>query len=65
MLRKRKLRRVMGGLLVVAGAIAMWFAPESFSGTVLLVAGFVIEAAGLALEHRVDRPQENRHALER
>lgn len=65
MLRKRRLRRITGAVLVVAGAIAMWLAPESLPGTVLLVAGFTLEAAGLALERRADRPNENRHAPER
>lgn len=65
MLRKRKLRRVMGALLVVAGAIAMWLAPESLSGAVLLSVGIALEAAGLVLEHRAGRTKEELHAMER
>ena len=65
MLKKRKLRRLTGGLFVVAGALAMWLAPESISGAVLLVAGIALEAVGLAVEHRAGREKENTHAVDR
>lgn len=57
MLKQRKLRRTVGALLLIAGGLLMWFAPEtvfgafSVSGLVLMLAGIVLEAAGIALEH--------------
>ena len=58
MLRRRKTRRTVGIVLVVAGALLMWLAPEatfgvrSGAGLVLLAAGIVLELIGIALEHR-------------
>ena len=58
MLRKKKLRRIMGALLAIAGGTLMWLAPEStfdsmsFIGAALLLAGIALEAVGIALEHR-------------
>jgi drug/metabolite transporter (DMT)-like permease len=57
------LRRTIGFVLVVAGALLMLLAPEStFGGTagaglLLLVAGIVLELVGIALERRDDRPR--------
>lgn len=57
-LRRRKLRRTIGALLVIGGGVLMWFAPEaaftslSIVGVALLLAGIVLEAVGIALEHR-------------
>lgn len=65
MLGRRRLRRVTGALLVVAGAVAMWLAPESMSGAVLLLAGIALEAVGLGVEHRASREKENTHAMDR
>jgi uncharacterized membrane protein HdeD (DUF308 family) len=59
-LKKRKVRRTIGALLVIAGGGLMWLAPEatftslSVAGAVLLLAGVVLEAVGIALE-RLDR----------
>ena len=56
MLRRRKLRRTIGALLLIAGGLLMWLAPEtafasaSISGIALMVAGVVLELAGIALE---------------
>jgi hypothetical protein len=53
-----KVRRVIGVVLVVAGGLLMWLAPEtafaplSTVGTALLFAGIALEAVGIALEHR-------------
>lgn len=56
MLRKRTLRRSVGAVLVVAGALFMWLAPEeSVAGVVLLASAVVLEIAGLVLEHRADK----------
>ena len=56
MLRRRKLRRTVGALLVVAGGLLLWLAPETafgsspISGWALMLAGVVVEVAGIALE---------------
>jgi hypothetical protein len=61
MLRRRKLRRSVGLVLVVTGALLMWLAPasafdaRSAAGAVLLAAGIVIELIGIALERRDER----------
>jgi drug/metabolite transporter (DMT)-like permease len=55
---RAKLRRPIGVLLVVAGAILMWLAPGptftslSGAGLALLLAGIVLELVGIALERR-------------
>lgn len=54
MLRKRRPRRVLAMLLVVLGGVLMYLAPEVWFGVVLLVLGVVVEAVGIALEHRAD-----------
>ena len=65
LIKYRGLRRALGVLLVGAGVLLMWFAPESWSGIVVLAAGIALEAAGITLEHRSGRPRENPHAVER
>jgi drug/metabolite transporter (DMT)-like permease len=65
LIKRRKLRRALGAALVVAGAVLMWLAPEVWSGILLLAAGIGLEAVGIALEHRSDRPRSNTHAVER
>lgn len=65
LIKYRGLRRVLGVLLVGAGALLMWFAPESWWGMFLLAAGIALEAAGITLEHRNSRPQGKSHAVER
>jgi drug/metabolite transporter (DMT)-like permease len=58
MLRRTKLRRTVGLILVIAGALLMWLAPapafgaRSAAGAVLLVTGIVLEVIGIALERR-------------
>lgn len=58
MLRRKKVRRSIGAILVVAGALLMLLAPESTfgvrsgTGLLLLAAGIVLELAGIALERR-------------
>jgi hypothetical protein len=64
-IRKRTLRRVVGAMLVLFGALLMWLAPESLSGAVLLATGVALEVIGLALEHRAARSGKDRHAVER
>ena len=61
MLRRTKLRRTVGVILVIAGALLMWLAPapafdaRSVAGAVLLMAGIVLELIGIALERRDQR----------
>lgn len=52
MKRYRTVRRTVGVVLVVAGGVLMWLAPEARVGLTLLVAGILLEIAGIALEHR-------------
>lgn len=52
MIRRRNIRRAVGIALVVAGGVLMWLAPDARVGLTLLVAGIVLEIAGIALEHR-------------
>ena len=60
MVRNRRLRRASAAALIVAGALIMWLAPASpegpaLAGTVLLLAGAVLEILGIALEHGAKR----------
>ena len=58
MLRQKRLRRTVGALLVLAGALLMFLAPRptfgalSIAGLTLLTVGIVLEVLGIALEHR-------------
>ena len=58
MITRTKLRRAIGAVLVVAGALLMWMAPGpiftslSGAGLVLLLAGIVLELVGITLERR-------------
>ena len=65
MIRKRVPRRIAGAILVVAGGLAMWLAPESRTGIVLLAAGIALEAIGLRLEHHDAEPKDDPNALGR
>jgi drug/metabolite transporter (DMT)-like permease len=55
---RTKLRRAIGAVLVIVGAILMWMAPGptftslSGAGLGLLLAGIVLELVGIALERR-------------
>jgi drug/metabolite transporter (DMT)-like permease len=55
MLRNRRLRRVLGATLLLAGALLMLFSPSVEIGLMAFALGVVLELAGLALERR-DRP---------
>lgn len=50
--KNRKLRRIVGAVLVAAGGLLLWLAPEAEAGIALLAAGIALEAIGIALEHR-------------
>ena len=55
LLKKTHLRRPFAVLLVIAGALVMLLAPETWAGAILLGLGIVIEAIGIALTHQ-DQP---------
>jgi uncharacterized membrane protein YccC len=65
LIKHKGLRRALGAVLVGAGAVLMWLAPEAWSGVVLLVAGIALEIAGIALEHQDGRSRDDSHAVER
>lgn len=48
---RRLLRRIVAGLLVVAGAALLWIAPETLLGALTLFAGLALEAVGIRLDH--------------
>lgn len=61
MLRRTGLRRTIGAVLLIAGGLLMWFAPEpaftavSGAGLGLLLAGIVLELIGIAVERQARR----------
>ena len=65
LIRHKSLRRALGAVLVGAGAVLMWLAPEVWSGVLLLATGIALEIAGIALEHRNSQSQDDSHAVER
>ncbi|MEW6414551.1 MAG: hypothetical protein AB1482_04780 [Pseudomonadota bacterium] len=50
--RNRLTRRLAAGLLITLGALLMFLATEVWIGIALLVAGFALEAVGIALERK-------------
>ena len=48
----RTLRRIVGGCMVVAGAVLMWGSTEALGGALVMAAGIALEIFGIALEHR-------------
>jgi uncharacterized membrane protein HdeD (DUF308 family) len=58
MLKTKKTRRTVGAILVVAGGLLMWSAPQStfgalsITGLMLMAAGIILEIVGISLEHR-------------
>jgi protein-S-isoprenylcysteine O-methyltransferase Ste14 len=52
MMKNTALRRAVAVLLVVLGALAMLFAPETWAGAILLALGVSLEMIGIALRHR-------------
>lgn len=65
MIRRRVPRRITGAILLVAGGLAMWLAPESRAGGALLLAGIALEAIGLRMERRANDGEGGRDAAER
>ena len=52
MIRNRLLRRSLGALLVLLGAVLIWLPYDLASGVVLVIAGAALELVGVALEKR-------------
>jgi membrane-bound ClpP family serine protease len=51
-MRARTVRRSIGVVLVVVGALLMWLSPETLAGAAIAGAGIAIELIGIALERR-------------
>ena len=49
-MRARTVRRSIGVVLVVVGALLMWLSPETLAGAAIAGAGIAIELIGIALE---------------
>jgi drug/metabolite transporter (DMT)-like permease len=58
MIRNRRIRRTTAIVLIVAGALLMWLAPQTLFeapqtvGAALLGLGIALEAIGIAVERR-------------
>lgn len=52
LIKNRPVRRAIGGICVVVGALLMWLAPNVLPGAMLFVAGIAVEILGIVLEHR-------------
>ena len=52
MMKNSRTRRASAAILVVLGAILMFFAPEAWPGALVLVMGIALELIGIALEHK-------------
>jgi len=50
MIRNKLLRRSLGALLVLLGALLIWLPYDLTSGIALVLAGAVLELAGITLE---------------
>jgi drug/metabolite transporter (DMT)-like permease len=55
MIRNKSLRRSLGALLVLLGALLIWLPYDLASGIVLVLAGAALELVGIALEKRDKR----------
>lgn len=54
-LKRKSMRRTVGAMLLLAGGLLMWLAPEHPVGLILFVAAVLLEIAGITLEHRDGR----------
>jgi Zn-dependent membrane protease YugP len=52
MIRNRRIRRTIAGLLIAVGLLLLALAPSVGAGLAFFALGFVLELIGLALEHR-------------
>ncbi len=53
--KHRRWRRPLAVALVVAGGLFIWLAPDERTGIGLLIAGVILEIAGITLEQHTDR----------
>jgi hypothetical protein len=53
--KNKQLRRLFGAVLVVAGGLLLWLAPNAHVGIVLFASGIVIELVGIGLERKDKR----------
>jgi drug/metabolite transporter (DMT)-like permease len=66
LIKRTRLRRAIGAVLVIVGALLMWMAPGptftslSGAGLTLLLAGIVLELVGIALERREENSRLRR-----
>jgi hypothetical protein len=51
-MKNKRSRRLVVLVLLIAGGLLMWFAPEVPAGIVLLAAGALLEVAGIMIERR-------------
>ena len=49
--KNKRLRRILSIVLVVAGGLLMWLAPNISAGMLLFAAGIAVELIGIRLEH--------------
>jgi uncharacterized membrane protein YedE/YeeE len=50
--KTRTLRRVIGAVAIVGGALLMWLSPEVLAGALVMGAGIALEIVGIALERK-------------
>lgn len=50
--KNKRLRRIVGFTLMLAGGLLMWLAPQASVGVFLLIVCIAIELAGIWLEHQ-------------
>ena len=53
-------RRSLAAVLVVAGALLLWLAPQTWLGAGVLGVGVLLELAGMVLARRRDKPSRAR-----
>jgi drug/metabolite transporter (DMT)-like permease len=56
MIRNKALRRSLGALLVLLGALLIWLPYDLASGVVLVLAGAALELVGMTLEKNDKKP---------
>ncbi len=54
MIRNRRIRRATAVIMMGAGAILMFLAPEVWQGALLFALGVVLELVGITLEHKAE-----------
>ena len=52
MMKNPRARRASAAILVVLGAVLMFFAPEAWPGALALIMGIALELIGISLEHK-------------